>query len=80
MTSITPFLWFDHNLREAVAFYQSVFPNARVDAVDVSRDALAVAARNVRDHDLGDRVTLYRGDLFAPLGGKRYDLIISNPP
>jgi len=56
------------------------FPNARIDAVDISKDALAVAARNVADHDLGDRVTLYRGDLFGPLGGKRYDLIISNPP
>ena len=56
------------------------FPNARIDAVDVSKDALVVAGRNVADHDLGDRVTLYRGDLFAPLDGKRYDLIISNPP
>ena len=56
------------------------FPNARIDAADVSKDALAVAGRNVADHDLGDRVTLYRGDLFGPLGGKRYDLIISNPP
>jgi ribosomal protein L3 glutamine methyltransferase len=56
------------------------FPNARIDAVDISKDALAVAGRNVADHDLGDRVTLYRGDLFGPLGGKRYDLIISNPP
>ncbi|WP_407166685.1 50S ribosomal protein L3 N(5)-glutamine methyltransferase [Bradyrhizobium sp. ORS 111] len=56
------------------------FPNATVDAVDVSKDALAVAARNVADHGLEDRLTLYRGDLFKPLGDKRYDLIISNPP
>ncbi|MFZ2158112.1 MAG: 50S ribosomal protein L3 N(5)-glutamine methyltransferase [Bradyrhizobium sp.] len=56
------------------------FPNARIDAVDVSRDALAVAARNVADYGLQDRVTLHRGDLFKPVGGKRYDLIISNPP
>ncbi|WGS21938.1 MULTISPECIES: 50S ribosomal protein L3 N(5)-glutamine methyltransferase [unclassified Bradyrhizobium] len=56
------------------------FPNAMVDAVDVSRDALEVAARNVADHGLEDRLTLYRGDLFKPLGDRRYDLIISNPP
>jgi ribosomal protein L3 glutamine methyltransferase len=56
------------------------FPNAQIDAVDISRDALEVAARNVAGHDLEDRVTLYRGDLFEPIGDSRYDLIISNPP
>jgi ribosomal protein L3 glutamine methyltransferase len=56
------------------------FPNAAIDAVDISKDALAVAARNVGDHGLEDRITLHQGDLFAPLGKKRYDLIISNPP
>ena len=56
------------------------FPNARIDAVDISKDALAVAARNVADYGLEDRVTLHRGDLFKPVGGRRYDLIISNPP
>src|SRR6202140_1568792 len=56
------------------------FPNAQVDAVDISRNALEVAARNVSDYGLEDRVTLHRGDLFKPLGNTRYDLIISNPP
>jgi ribosomal protein L3 glutamine methyltransferase len=56
------------------------FPNAVVDAVDISADALAVAARNVADHGLKDRIMLHQGDLFAPIGKERYDLIISNPP
>jgi ribosomal protein L3 glutamine methyltransferase len=56
------------------------FPNAEVDAVDISKDALAVAARNVGDHGLEGQIELHRGDLFGPLAGKRYDLIISNPP
>jgi ribosomal protein L3 glutamine methyltransferase len=56
------------------------FATARVDAVDLSADALAVARVNVDDYELGDRVTLITGDLFAPLKGRTYDLIISNPP
>jgi ribosomal protein L3 glutamine methyltransferase len=56
------------------------FPNAAIDAVDMSGDALDVAARNVADYALAERVTLLRGDLFQPVGDKRYDLIISNPP
>ncbi len=56
------------------------FPNARIDAVDISKDALDVAARNVANYSLEHRVTLHRGDLFTPLGATRYDLIISNPP
>src|ERR1700728_2016392 len=55
------------------------FPNAAIDAVDISKDALEVAARNVAGYGLGDRVNLHRGDLFKPLGGKRYDLILANP-
>jgi len=56
------------------------FPNAVVDAVDISTDALAVAARNVAEHCLEERITLHQGDLFGPVGGVRYDLIVSNPP
>jgi len=56
------------------------FAQARVDAVDISKDALDVATRNIADYGLEDRVTLHRGDLFRPLGDRRYDLIISNPP
>jgi ribosomal protein L3 glutamine methyltransferase len=56
------------------------FPNAQTDAVDISKGALEVAARNIADYGLENRVTLHRGDLFGPLDGKRYDLIISNPP
>ena len=56
------------------------FPNAEIDAVDISRDALDVAAHNVADYGLQHRLTLHRGNLFKPLGDKRYDLIISNPP
>jgi ribosomal protein L3 glutamine methyltransferase len=56
------------------------FPRARIDATDLSAGALALARRNVKSHRLGDRIALHRGDLFAPLAGRRYDLIISNPP
>ncbi len=55
------------------------FPDAEVDAVDVSDAALEVAAENVERHGVADRVHLYRGDLFEPVQG-RYDLIVSNPP
>ncbi len=56
------------------------FPNAEIDAVDLSGDALAVAQANIDAYGLGDRVQLAQGDLFAPLKGRRYDLIIANPP
>lgn len=56
------------------------FPNAAIDAADLSRDALDVARRNVADHGLTKRIRLVQGDLFAALAGERYDLIISNPP
>jgi ribosomal protein L3 glutamine methyltransferase len=56
------------------------FPEASVDAVDISADALALAADNVADYGLGDRVRLLEGDLYGPVAGRRYDLIVSNPP
>ena len=57
-----------------------VFSNARIDAVDLSPDALEVAARNVREHGLQDRIALKQGDLFAPIKDARFDLILTNPP
>ena len=56
------------------------FPAARVDAVDISAAALAVARKNVARHRLGRRVKLRRSDLFSALQGERYDLILANPP
>ncbi len=56
------------------------FPDAEIDAVDLSSDALEVARRNVADYGLDEQITLYQGDLFAPLEGMTYDLIVSNPP
>ncbi|MBP2298001.1 50S ribosomal protein L3 N(5)-glutamine methyltransferase [Azospirillum picis] len=57
-----------------------IFPEAQVDAVDLSADALEVAKRNVADSGFEDRITLHQGDLFAPLKTRKYDVIITNPP
>jgi len=56
------------------------FPNAAVDAVDLSADALEVAKLNLREHEVEQQVSLHQGDLFQPLAGRKYDLIITNPP
>jgi ribosomal protein L3 glutamine methyltransferase len=57
-----------------------VFSHARVTAIDVSPGALEVAERNLREHGLEHRIALKRGDLFAPIKGERFDLILTNPP
>lgn len=56
------------------------FPQAKIDAADLSRDALDVAARNIADYRLQDRIESIESDLFTTLAGRRYDVIISNPP
>lgn len=56
------------------------FPDAYVDAVEISKDAMIVAEKNVRRHHLEDAVTLYHSDLFEELPEHRYDIIVSNPP
>ncbi len=56
------------------------FPKAAVDAVDLSPDALAVAAINVKAHRLTKRVTLHRSDVFDAVPAVKYDVILSNPP
>ena len=59
----------------------NAFPNAKVDAVDISAEAIEVAETNVRDHELKDRVKLYRSDMFTGLPQKvQYDVILCNPP
>ena len=61
-------------------FAAYAFPDAEVDAADLSPQALSLAAENVSDHGLEDRVHLFQGDLFATVGDRTYDLIVTNPP
>ena len=56
------------------------FPNAEVAAVDLSPEAIAVAERNVADYRLSDRIELIHSDAFKNLAGRKFDLIVSNPP
>lgn len=56
------------------------FPQSIVDAVDISKSALAITNKNIELHNCADRVNAIESDLFKALKGKRYDIIISNPP
>jgi ribosomal protein L3 glutamine methyltransferase len=56
------------------------FPDASVDAIDISSDALDVAKINVERHDLTDRLGLIQSDVYSAINGSQYDVIISNPP
>ncbi len=56
------------------------FPNATVDVVDISPDAIAVANINIKNYGLEEQITAVQSDMFSGLKGKKYDLIISNPP
>lgn len=56
------------------------YPDAEIDAVDLSSEALEVAEINRSRYGLEEQLQLWQGDLFAPLAGQRYDLIVSNPP
>jgi len=57
-----------------------VFPEAKIDSVDISKDALDVARINIKKFKLENRINFYQGDLFDPIADNKYDLIISNPP
>jgi ribosomal protein L3 glutamine methyltransferase len=56
------------------------WPDVRIDAADLSAEALAVARRNVDRHDLAGRITLHQGDGLAAVAGRHYDLVLCNPP
>ena len=58
----------------------NAFPDAAIDVVDISPDAIAVCNINIANYELQDQVTAIQSDMFAALKGKKYDLIISNPP
>jgi len=58
----------------------SVFPNAEIDVIDISQDAIDVANINIANYSLQEQVTAIKSDMFTALKGKQYDLIISNPP
>jgi ribosomal protein L3 glutamine methyltransferase len=65
----------------AIAIQAAVaFEYAQVDGVDIEATAFALAQRNIVLNDVASQVTIHQGDLYAPVAGKRYDIILSNPP
>ncbi len=56
------------------------FPEAEVDAIDISVDALAVAEQNIQDHGMEQQVFPIRSDLFRDLPKEQYNIIVTNPP
>lgn len=58
----------------------NAFPNAQIDVIDISPDAIDVANINIANYGLQDQITAIQSDMFSALAGKQYDLIISNPP
>ncbi len=56
------------------------FPNAAIDVIDISQDAIDVANINIANYGLQDQISAIKSDMFSALKGKKYDLIISNPP
>jgi ribosomal protein L3 glutamine methyltransferase len=61
-------------------FAAYAFPNARIDAADLSTEALDLAGENIIEHGLDERIRLRPGDLFDAVGDSTYDLVITNPP
>ncbi len=65
----------------AIAIQAAIaFADAQVDGVDIEPSAFALAQRNIVLNEVGSQVTVHLGDLYTPVAGKRYDLIVTNPP
>jgi ribosomal protein L3 glutamine methyltransferase len=65
----------------AIAIQAAIaFENVQVDGVDIEPTAYALAQRNIALNGVGSQVTIHQGDLYTPVAGKRYDLVVTNPP